>query len=168
METAEIKRRAQRIKLVLTDNDGVLTDNGVYYSDDGEVLKRFSIRDGMGVERLRDYGVETGIISGELSGSIKKRAEKLGIQYLYLGVKNKAVKLAEILAETGFKPEEIAYIGDDYNDLSLIDLINPHGLTAAPNDAMPKIIETVFYRCNLNGGQGAFREFAEWLLAHRS
>lgn len=167
MNANDIISRAQRIRLVLTDNDGVLTDNGVYYSDAGEVIKRFSIRDGMGVERLRDNAIATGIVSGELSGSIIKRAEKLGIQHLYLGVRDKAHKLADILADTGLTTAEIAYIGDDYNDLTLIDIINEQGLTAAPGDAMPKVIDSVIYRCTLKGGHGAFREFAEWLLAHR-
>jgi len=163
----EIVSRIQKIKLVLTDNDGVWTDTGVYYSDAGEIMKRFSIRDGMGVERLRDIGIETGIITGEISGSVKKRAEKLQITHLYLGIKDKAKKLGEILIETGLKQDEIAYIGDDYNDLEVINIINQFGLTAAPQDAMPKIIDAVIYHCKMKGGQGAFRDFAEWIIAHR-
>jgi 3-deoxy-D-manno-octulosonate 8-phosphate phosphatase (KDO 8-P phosphatase) len=167
LTTDEIITRAKKIKLLLTDNDGVLTDTGVYYSDNGEIMKRFSIRDGMGVERLREIGIETGIISGELSASIKTRAEKLNITHLYLGIKNKAKKLKEIKADTGFKADEIAYIGDDYNDLDIINQLNPFGLTAAPQDAMPKIIDAVIYHCKMKGGQGAFRDFAEWIIAHR-
>jgi 3-deoxy-D-manno-octulosonate 8-phosphate phosphatase (KDO 8-P phosphatase) len=90
--------KARKIKLILTDNDGVFTDTGVYYSDKGEMLKRFSIRDGMGVERLKKIsGIETGIITGELSPSVKKRAEKLGIKKLHLGVKDKTSLLKKIL-----------------------------------------------------------------------
>jgi 3-deoxy-D-manno-octulosonate 8-phosphate phosphatase (KDO 8-P phosphatase) len=164
----ELINRAKKIKLLLTDNDGVWTDTGVYYSDAGEIMKRFSIRDGMGVERLRDIGIDTGIITGELSGSLKKRAEKLKINQLYLGIKDKAQKLEEIFAETGLKQDEIAYIGDDYNDLEVILTINQKGLTAAPQDAMPKIIDAVIYHCKMNGGQGAFRDFAEWIIALRN
>ncbi len=167
LDRNEIVSRAKKIKLVLTDNDGVLTDTGVYYSDAGEIMKRFSIRDGMGVERLRDCGIETGIMSGEISGSIKTRADKLTIKHLYLGIKDKPKKLLEILVDTDFKLEEIAYIGDDYNDLDVISTVNQKGLTAAPQDAMPKIIDAVIYRCKTNGGQGAFRDFAEWIIAHR-
>jgi 3-deoxy-D-manno-octulosonate 8-phosphate phosphatase (KDO 8-P phosphatase) len=167
LDKDEIVSRAKKIKLVFTDNDGVWTDTGVYYSDAGEIMKRYSIRDGMGVERLREIGIETGIITGELSGSLKKRAEKLLIKHLYLGVKDKAKKLEEILAETGLSGEEIAYIGDDYNDLEVINTINQKGLTAAPQDAMPKIIDAVIYHCKMNGGQGAFRDFAEWIIALR-
>jgi 3-deoxy-D-manno-octulosonate 8-phosphate phosphatase (KDO 8-P phosphatase) len=168
LDMNEIVTRAKNIKLVLTDNDGVWTDTGVYYSDVGEVMKRFSIRDGMGVERLRDCGVETGIITGEVSGSLKKRAEKLQITKLYLGIKDKSKKLDEILSETGLNIDEIAYIGDDYNDFEVIKMVTQFGLTAAPQDAMPKIIESVIYHCKMNGGQGAFRDFAEWIIALRS
>jgi len=168
LDMNEILTRAKNIKLVLTDNDGVWTDTGVYYSDAGEIMKRFSIRDGMGVERLRDCGVETGIITGEVSGSLKKRAEKLQITKLYLGIKDKSKKLDEILSETGLKIDEIAYIGDDYNDFEVIKVVTQFGLTAAPQDAMPKIIESVTYHCKMNGGQGAFRDFAEWIITLRS
>ena len=90
MEPIALYAQARCIKLVLTDSDGVLTNNGVYYSARGEEMKRFSIRDGMGVERLRNKGIATGIISGETSPSVVKRAHKLRITELYLGVKDKA------------------------------------------------------------------------------
>lgn len=155
--------KARKIKLVLTDNDGVLTDTGVYYSDDGEMLKRFSIRDGMGVERLRKIlEIETGIITGELSGSVKKRAEKLEIKELHLGVKDKPNLLKQILRENKLKVENIAFIGDDVNDIELINLV---GLTAAPADAMPDVKKIVDYVCEEKGGNGAFREFAELIIA---
>ena len=158
-----LAKKARKIKLVLTDNDGVLTDTGVYYSDDGEMLKRFSIRDGMGVERLRKIlEIETGIITGELSGSVKKRAEKLEIKELHLGVKDKPNLLKQILRENKLKVENIAFIGDDVNDIELINLV---GLTAAPADAMPDVKKIVDYVCEEKGGNGAFREFAELIIA---
>ncbi len=155
-------KKARKIKLVLTDNDGVLTDTGVYYSDTGEMLKRFSIRDGMGVERLKKIlKIETGIITGELSGSVKKRAEKLEIKELHLGVKDKPDVLKKILKANNLKPENIAFIGDDVNDIELIKLA---GLTASPADAMPDIKKIVDYVCDEKGGNGAFREFAELII----
>jgi 3-deoxy-D-manno-octulosonate 8-phosphate phosphatase (KDO 8-P phosphatase) len=158
-----LKDKARKIKLVLTDNDGVLTDTGVYYSEQGEVFKRFSIRDGMGVERLRkEFGIETGIITGEISGSIKKRAEKLKINELLLGVSEKHLILSEILNRNNLKPENIAYIGDDVNDIELMKLV---GLTASPADGMEEIRNMVDYVCEQKGGQGAFREFAELIIA---
>lgn len=163
----EIQKRARAIKLILTDNDGVLTDTGVYYSEQGEAFKRFSIRDGMGVERLRDAGIETAIITGETSMSVQKRSEKLKMPYLYLGVKNKRAKLDEILRETALTVGQLGYIGDDVNDLEIIAEIKKAGLTACPNDAMPIVQKAVHYKTSANGGNGAFRDFAEWILAHR-
>jgi 3-deoxy-D-manno-octulosonate 8-phosphate phosphatase (KDO 8-P phosphatase) len=155
--------KARKIKLILTDNDGVLTDTGVFYSDQGEVMKRFSIRDGMGVERLRNLlKIETGIITGELSGSIKKRAEKLKINELHLGAKNKVSVLNEILSKNNLHRENVAFIGDDVNDIELIKLV---GLTASPADGMADVRNIVDYVCGEKGGHGAFREFAELIIA---
>ena len=154
--------KARKIKLVLTDNDGVLTDTGVYYSEEGEMFKRFSIRDGMGVERLRnELGVETGIISGEVSGSLKKRAEKLNITNVYLGVKDKKTLFAEIIKSHKINADNVAYIGDDVNDIEIMKLV---GLTATPADGMPEIREMADYVCQQRGGNGAFREFAELII----
>jgi 3-deoxy-D-manno-octulosonate 8-phosphate phosphatase (KDO 8-P phosphatase) len=154
---------AKKIKFVITDNDGVLTDTGVYYSETGEVMKRFSIRDGMGVERLRNLlNIETGIITGELSGSVKKRAEKLKIKELFLGAREKHILLPEILERNKIKAEQIAYIGDDVNDINLIKLV---GLSASPADGMIDVRELVDYVCEAKGGHGAFREFAELIIA---
>ncbi len=165
LSLAEQKKRAARIKLVLTDNDGVLTDTGVYYSERGEEFKRFSIRDGMGVERLRKLaGIETAIITGEQSGSVKKRAEKLHLPFLYLGIKDKRAHLEHILKETCLQVENLAYIGDDMNDWDLLHTIGASGLTASPNDALPAIRAIVHYVCKARGGYGAFRDFAERLL----
>lgn len=162
-ENSRLADRAKKIKLVLTDSDGVLTDTGVYFSAEGEVMKRFSIRDGMGVERLRKIlGIETGIITGEESGSVLKRAEKLGIIYLYRGVKNKLSLLPEILTATKLRSENIAFIGDDVNDL---DLLNEVGLSASPADGTDFVRNIVHYVCKNKGGNGAFREFAELIIS---
>ncbi|NTW54520.1 MAG: HAD-IIIA family hydrolase [Chlorobaculum sp.] len=164
----ELQSRASRIRLVLSDNDGVFTDNGVYYSERGEEFKRYSIRDGMGVERLRIHGVETGIITGEVSPSIVKRAQKLHIESLYLGVKDKLARLVDVLSDTGLTVAEIAYIGDDVNDIEIMNAISPVGLVACPGDAMHLVEPCVHYRCTAYGGRGAFREYAEWLIALRA
>jgi YrbI family 3-deoxy-D-manno-octulosonate 8-phosphate phosphatase len=158
-----LAEKAKKIKLVLTDNDGVLTDTGVYYSADGEVMKRFSIRDGMGVERLRNVlGIETGIITGELSDSVLKRSEKLKIIYLYRGVKDKLSMLPGIQTQFDISAENIAFIGDDINDLELLSAI---GLSATPSDGTDFVKNIVNYVCNNKGGNGAFREFAELIIA---
>jgi 3-deoxy-D-manno-octulosonate 8-phosphate phosphatase (KDO 8-P phosphatase) len=163
IEKPEAARRARRIRLVLTDCDGVLTDNGVYYGDSGEMMKRFSIRDGMGVERLRERGIETGIVTGELSPSIRKRAEKLRIEALHQGIRDKRA----LLDRLGVPLEELAYIGDDVNDLGIARAIGEVGLIGTPADGMPEFARTAHYRCSANGGYGAFRDFAEWIISLR-
>ncbi len=164
----ELAQRAEKIKLVISDNDGVFTDNGVYYSERGEEMKRYSVRDGMGVERLRNSGIETSIMTGEVSPSLKKRAEKLGMKSLYLGVKDKLSMLETVLAETGLHRYELAYIGDDVNDVEIMKEIAREGLTACPQDATDFVEPYIHYRAQADGGYGAFRDFAEWLLALRN
>lgn len=161
MELTELQKLSSKLKLVLTDVDGVLTDNGVYYSDAGEVLKKFSIRDGMGVERLRKAGIETGIITGELSPSVQRRAEKLKITELHLGIKNKVLLIDEILERKNLHPSEVAFIGDDVNDIEIMKRV---GFSACPVDAMPQVISIVHYHCQTKGGYGAFRELAEFII----
>ena len=157
--------RAHGLKLVLTDCDGVLTDGGVYYSERGEELKRFNIRDGMGVERLRNLaGVETGIVTGEFSVSVTKRAEKLGIAECHLGAKNKAAVVRGILERREFNADEVAYVGDDVNDLPAFAMV---GLTACPGDAFEEVKTAADVVLTRAGGQGAFREFAELILKAR-
>ncbi|MDP9121103.1 MAG: 3-deoxy-D-manno-octulosonate 8-phosphate phosphatase [Acidobacteriota bacterium] len=167
LPAAAARARARRLRLVLTDSDGVLTDGGVYYSESGEALRRFSVRDGMGMELLREAGVGTAIVTRERSGAVARRAEKLRLPHLFLGVQDKAAHLPQILAESGLAVDSLAYIGDDVNDLGILQAIGPHGLTAAPADAMPEVLAACHYRCAARGGHGAFRDFAEWILALR-
>lgn len=156
------REKAKKIKLVLTDCDGVLTDGGVYYSDRGEEMKRFNIRDGMGVARLRAFAkVDVGIITGELSKPLKRRAEKLKIDELHLEVKNKKEVLNKIMKHRKLKLEEIAYIGDDTNDVEVMRMV---GLSACPADAISFAKEAADYVCRNSGGYGAFRDFAEFII----
>jgi 3-deoxy-D-manno-octulosonate 8-phosphate phosphatase (KDO 8-P phosphatase) len=165
MTTEEIKQKAKKIKLLLTDNDGVLTDGGVYYGENGEEFKKFNIRDGMGVERLRNLvEVETGIITGELSPSVKKRAEKLKINELHLGVKDKSSLLLEIIIRKKLASDQIAFIGDDVNDLEIMKVV---GLSACPADAISFAKNQADYVCENKGGNGAFREFAELIITSK-
>ncbi|HXB54478.1 MAG TPA: 3-deoxy-D-manno-octulosonate 8-phosphate phosphatase [Vicinamibacteria bacterium] len=160
----ELVERARRLRLVLTDCDGVLTDGGVYYAAEGEALRRFSVRDGMGVERLRESGIWTAIVTRERSPLVERRAAKLHLPYHFPGLQDKAAHLDAILRDTGLDTASLAYIGDDVNDLGIIAAVGERGLTAAPADAMPEVLEAVHYRCTAPGGSGAFRDFAEWIL----
>lgn len=158
-----LEEKAHPIRLLLTDCDGVLTDGSVYYSERGEEMKRFSIRDGMGVERLRELGgVEVGIITGERSLPLQRRAEKLAITELHLGARDKVAVFEEILARRGLSPREVAYIGDDTNDVEVMRRV---GLSACPADAVHFAREVADYVCPSKGGQGAFRDLAELIIA---
>lgn len=154
--------KAKKIKLLLTDCDGVLTDTGVYYSAGGEELKRFSIRDGMGVERLRKIaGVETGIITGEESNIVQRRADKLNIDQVHLGIKDKEILLHELVNSTGLSNKEIAFIGDDTNDVGIMKKV---GLCACPKDATIFAKDIADVIVESKGGHGAFRDFAEFII----
>jgi YrbI family 3-deoxy-D-manno-octulosonate 8-phosphate phosphatase len=158
-----LNNKLSSIKLLLTDCDGVLTDGGVYYGPSGEELKQFDIRDGMGVERLLNLAnVTTGIITGELSSSVTKRAEKLKITELHLGVKDKPAVFKDILNRLNLQPEEVAYIGDDTNDLEVMKMA---GFSACPADAISFIKEIADIVCEAKGGKGCFREIAEMIIA---
>jgi 3-deoxy-D-manno-octulosonate 8-phosphate phosphatase (KDO 8-P phosphatase) len=159
--------RAARIALVIADNDGVLTDGTVYVSAAGEQLKAYSVRDGMGVERLRDHGLATAVVTREPPALIAPRAHKLELAHLWTGVRDKHAHLGRIFNEAHVSLDQLAYIGDDLNDLDILETIGEVGLTAAPADAMPRVRDTVHYVCEAPGGRGAFREFAEWLLRLR-
>lgn len=163
LPATELRARAQAIRFVLTDSDGVLTDNGVYYSPRGEEMKRFSIRDGMGVERLRVIaGVDVGIITGERSGAVEQRAQKLAITELHQGIRDKHAVLTEICARRALEASEIAYIGDDTND---IDVMRVVGLAACPADATTHARAVAHYVCPSRGGHGAFRDLAELIIS---
>jgi 3-deoxy-D-manno-octulosonate 8-phosphate phosphatase (KDO 8-P phosphatase) len=164
---ADAARRAIRLALVLTDNDGVLTDGTVYVGPTGEQMKVYSVRDGMGVERLRERGIAAGVLTREPPELIAPRAGKLGMA-LWAGVRDKHAALGRVLDQAGVGLDQIAYIGDDVNDLGVIEAISGVGLTAAPADAMPAVREAVHYICEAPGGRGAFREVAEWLLRLRT
>src|SRR5262249_53503665 len=112
-------------------------------------------------------GIATAIVTRESSGCVERRAAKLHLPHLFLGVFDKAAQLPAILAETGLPVAALAYIGDDVNDLGIMTAVGAQGLTAAPADAMPEVAAICHHRCAARGGHGAFRDFAEWILALR-
>jgi len=164
---AELVRRACRLRLLLSDVDGVLTDAGVYYSARGEELKRFSVRDGMGVERLREAGIATAFLTRENSDIVAARAAKLRITKVHLGVRDKLGHFPALLADAQLAPEQVAYIGDDLNDLELLQRVAEVGLTAAPADAAEELLGCVHHVTVAPGGHGAFRQFADFILRLR-
>lgn len=150
------------IKMLVMDVDGTLTDGRIYIGADGEVMKAFDVKDGYGIVQLRNKGVLPVIITGRTSAIVEKRAGELGISELHQGIHNKLEKLKEIAEKYDIKAEEIAYIGDDLNDM---ECINYCSLSACPNDAMEEIKYLVSYVCKKNGGRGAVREFIDKRIA---
>lgn len=150
------------IKWLFTDIDGVWTDCCIYYSAQGEELKKFSYRDGMGAERLRNLTpINIAIITGENSQIVARRAEKLKINQVFLGIKNKLEVIENFIKENNLTWDNIAYIGDDLNDL---DAMKKASITACPADAFDTIYNLAQYKCIKKGGEGAFREFCEVLI----
>ena len=161
---------AKMIKLFLTDVDGCLTDGGMYYSAEGEVMKRFCVYDGMGMVCLQQAGIPCGILTSEQSPVVKARAEKLKLQFLYLGVGSKVnpnclTKLqaaSEICAQLGITLDEVCYMGDDIND---IDLLSAVGFPCCPPNARPEVLAIPnIHVLKTPGGQGAIREITDNIL----
>lgn len=151
-----------KIKMLVMDVDGTLTDGHIYVSAEGEMMKAFHVQDGYAIVHiLPEYGITPVIITGRSSKIVEKRAGELKISHLHQGVTDKLSKLKEVAAQLGAAPEEIAYIGDDVNDL---DCIRYCGYSACPADAVPEVQEAVDYVCSRDGGRGAVREWIGKLI----
>ena len=148
-----------------TDVDGVLTDAGMYYSESGDEWKKFNTRDGMGIKLLQKAGLITAIVTQERTRLVARRAEKLAIPELHQGVTDKLSVIHDMATRHGISLRKIAYIGDDINDIEALKAV---GLSAAPADSLPQVLEIVDYICRLKGGEGAVRELAEMILLSRN
>ena len=158
MKKRNSKFDVSNIKMLLTDSDGCLTDAGMYYSENGDELKKFSAKDGLALGVLMKKGIITGIITGENRELIKKRAEKMDINELYMGIKEKLPVVEELAKKYNISLSQIAYIGDDVNDL---ECIKACGFSACPADASKIVRENVDYVCKRNGGEGIIRELLD-------
>jgi len=157
----EAKERALPIKMIVMDVDGTLTDGSVFVLPDGEEVKAYNVKDGLGILLARLAGLKTAIITGKTSKSLEIRAKKLRIDELHQGVLDKKPVLEAILKKYQLAAEETAYIGDDIGDLEVIKLV---GLAAAVADAHPAIKKQSHFICRLSGGRGAVRELIEFIL----
>ena len=164
MSGAALRRRLRRLRALACDVDGVLTDGGLYYGPRGPALKRFDVKDGMGLRRVREAGLDLVWISGESGPILRRRAEKLGVRDLFMGVEDKRAVLARWLARRGIPPEQAAYVGDDVNDLGCFDLV---GLSFAPSDAVPAVRRAAHWISSRPGGAGAVREICDLILSAR-
>ena len=142
------------------DVDGTLTDGKIYIGADGEVMKAFNVKDGYAISHLKDHGVIPVIITGRESEIVKYRAKELGVTELYQGVKDKLSVLKEVAEKYAISSEEIAYIGDDLND---IECIRYCGITGCPADSVSEVKNLVSFQCESEGGNGAVREFSVYL-----
>lgn len=151
-----------KIKLLVMDVDGTLTDGKIYMGNNGEVMKAFDVKDGCGIKDiLPTLGITPVIITGRVSQIVENRAKEIGITELHQGVRDKLAVLKEVAEKYAATPDEIAYIGDDINDLECIEYC---GFTACPADSCPEIKEIADYVSHVKGGQGAVREIIEHQL----
>lgn len=153
--------RAKEIKLLLLDVDGVLTDGTIIYTHDGGESKGFNTQDGFGLRILQDSGVEVGLITARTSEAVNRRAEDLKLKYVYQGAGSKLSIFEDILKQSGLRPPQTAYMGDDWLD---IPLLNRVGLALAPANGVAEVRQLVHYVTEKKGGQGAVREACDLIL----
>jgi 3-deoxy-D-manno-octulosonate 8-phosphate phosphatase (KDO 8-P phosphatase) len=158
---ASATAKAARIRLILFDVDGVLTDGKILLHGDGTESKQFDIRDGTGIVWAHRAGLTTGLLSGRDSAATTARAMQLGIPIVHQGATSKLEVYREILAERGLKDSAVAFMGDDVLDLPVLTRA---GLSAAPSNAAPEVLARVDWTCRSRGGDGAVREFVEFVL----
>lgn len=157
----ELRARAAQIRLIAFDIDGVMTDGGLTYTDDGHELKTFNVQDGLGIKLLQKAGIEVAIITGRKSGVVAARARDLGIEHVHQGVADKRATLAALLDRLGVQWPECAFMGDDLIDLPAMTRC---GLAITPANARPIVKEIAHTVTEAGGGRGAVREAAELIL----
>lgn len=151
-----------RIKALIMDVDGSLTDGGLYFTADGDVMKKFNAKDGHGIRYiLSEYGIIPVVLTGRESDIVKKRCRDMGVNYLIQGSEDKVRDLKRILNDLYLTTEEVAYFGDDLNDY---DAMKMAGMKGCPNDAAEQIKAIADFVSAKKGGDGAAREFIDWLL----
>ena len=156
-----MNRKISLPKIILSDIDGVWTDGGMYYDQMGNELKKFHTYDSAGVLFAHRLGIPVGIITGEETEMVKRRAEKLGIDYLYQGVTDKLKQALTLIGKLNVSFSEVAYIGDDINDIMLL---SASGISATPHNAPSYVKKYAKYSMNLKGGEGVFRVFVEFII----
>ena len=156
-----IQERAARVKLLLMDCDGVLTDGRIWILENGEDQKAFHTRDGLGLELLHRAGLRSGVISGRNSSALARRAQSLGISFVWQGREDKREAFADTLAQAGITRDEVAFVGDDLTDLPLMA---QSALAVAVADAVAEVKSRAHYVTTANGGNGAVREVVELIL----
>ena len=157
----DLSGRLEKIRLLATDVDGVLTDAGMYYAESGDEWKKFNTRDGMGIKLLQKAGIVTAIVTQERTKLVARRAEKLTIPEVHQGVMDKLSVVRDLAQRYGLSLKQVAYIGDDINDLETLKAV---GFSASPADGVSQVIEVVDHVCRKKGGEGAVREVVDLIL----
>jgi 3-deoxy-D-manno-octulosonate 8-phosphate phosphatase (KDO 8-P phosphatase) len=161
---SNFRNKLGQIRLFATDVDGVLTDAGMYYSESGDEWKKFNTRDGMGIKLLQKAGLITAIVTQERTKLVARRAEKLAMPEVHQGAMDKLSVVREMAGRYRLTLDQIAYIGDDINDLETLKAV---GFSAAPADGLPQVLAVVDYVCRKKGGEGAVREMIDMILAEQ-
>ncbi len=157
-----MKEKLKKIKMLVLDVDGTMTDAGIYVNEDGSQFKKYNARDGIGIMRLMKKGIDVGIISHSLSEKmVTTRSNMLGMKHQYVGQEDKAVVLKQWSEKLGIALDEFAFMGDDVNDLSIMQLV---GVSVCPADALPDVISYVDIVMEMKGGEGCVREFIDKYL----
>lgn len=157
-----VRAALSRVRLLSCDVDGVLTDGGLYYTEAGDVMRKYNVKDGMGLELLRQAGFELCIISASQTPAIAARGSKLKISHTYTGVDDKLATLKAVCAELGLSLDQVAHIADDVNDLPVLRAV---GCPLTVADAMDAVKAVALYKTEKNGGEGAVREVCDLLLS---
>jgi YrbI family 3-deoxy-D-manno-octulosonate 8-phosphate phosphatase len=163
--TPKLKQKLENVNFVLTDVDGVLTDGGMYYSENGEMLKKFNTKDGMGVELLLLNKIKTILITKENSKIALSRGNKIKVALTIIDCHDKELELPKICKKFKIKPNQIAYVGDDINDFGIMKKVS---VSFSPSDAHESIKKSVDYVCKSKGGEGVFREVADIIIQSKS
>ncbi len=159
--TDDVRARLACVKLLVLDVDGVLTDGSLYYTERGEEIKKFHVRDGQGIKLAQQAGIEVALMSGNASGAVQQRARVLGITHVFLGIDDKLTALAALCTRLGLSLAQVAYVGDDVNDLPALHAV---GCPCTVADATSANRACAIYVTHLPGGHGAVREICDLLV----
>ncbi|MDP6572330.1 MAG: HAD hydrolase family protein [Rhodospirillales bacterium] len=161
----DLVKRLGKVRLLSLDVDGVLTDGGIYYAEDGTRMHRFNVLDGVGIKRVQAAGVEVAIITAGASEAVRHRAQYLGVRYVFIGIEDKLATLNDLCAGLGFGLDRVAHVGDDLNDLPVLEAV---GLPLTVPGGVAEVRRRALYITKTEGGAGAVREICDLIVAGRA
>ena len=165
LSAENLAKRLARVKLLSIDTDGVLTDGGIYFTDSGDELRKFNVKDGMGMKIAQAAGVEIAIITASSTPSIGHRANRLGVDHVFLEVEDKTQTLMKLCDDLRISPDQVVHVGDDVNDIPVLELV---GIPISVADAIPSARDAACYVSDRKGGDGAIREICDLIAAAKA